>query len=83
MASNTWEKRRKEKVRRERKEAKRAKRDEKRESTSEPVEEGPTNEELMAQFAALGREHAQGAIDDATFQVRRNEIWLALGLPED
>ena len=82
MAGNTWEKRQREKARRERKEAKRARRDEKRVMGS-PQEEGPTNEELMEQFAALNREHAAGAIDDATFQERRNEIWVAMGLPVD
>ncbi len=83
MAGNTWEKRQKEKARRERKEAKRAKRDSKREAQAGPVEEGPTNEELMAQFGALNREHAAGGIDEAAFKLRRNEIWLAMGLPVD
>ncbi len=83
MAGNTWEKRQREKAKRERKEGKRAKRDEKREAGAEPVPEGPTNEELMAQFAALNREHAAGEIDDVSFQARRNEIWVAMGLPTD
>ena len=82
MAGNTWEKRQREKARRERKEAKRAKRDEKREGTGED-EDGPTSEELMEQFATLNREHADGAVDEATFLTRRNEIWLAMGLPVD
>ena len=83
MAGNPWEKRQREKARRERKEAKRARRDEKREAKGGPVEEGPTSEELMQQFAALNREHDAGDIDDATFKLRRNEIWLAMGLPVD
>lgn len=83
MAGNPWEKRQREKARRERKEAKRARRDEKRKAAEGPVEEGPTDEELMAQFAALNREHASGALDDATFKARRNEIWIAMGLPVD
>ena len=83
MAGNPWEKRQREKARRERKEAKRARRDEKRESKGTDVDEGPDNEELMAQFAALNEDHAQGRIDDATFQMRRNEIWEAMGLPVD
>ena len=82
MAGNTWEKRQREKARRERKELKRAKRDEKRDLTGSE-EEGPTSEELMEQFATLNREHAQGSVDEATFQTRRNEIWLAMGLPVD
>ena len=82
MASS-WEKRQREKARRERKELKRARRDERREAKAAPVDEGPTNEELMQQFAALNREHAAGAIDEATFILRRNEIWLAMGLPID
>ncbi len=83
MAGNPWEKRQREKAKRERKEAKRARRDEKRKSAGAPEEEGPSNEELMAQFAALNREHTAGEIDDATFKVRRNEIWVAMGLPTD
>jgi hypothetical protein len=82
MAGNTWEKRQREKARRERKELKRAKRDEKREA-GETDEEGPSNEELMEQFAALNKEKAAGTIDEAAFQEKRNEIWLAMGLPVD
>lgn len=80
MAGNTWEKRQREKAKRERKEAKRAKRDEKR---GTETEETRSNEDLMAEFTALNREHAAGTIDEETFKLRRNEIWLALGLPPD
>ena len=83
MAGNPWEKRQREKAKRERKEAKRARRTEKREAKVGPVEEGPSSEELMSQFAALNRENDQGAIDEATFKARRNELWLAMGLPID
>jgi len=84
MAGNTtWVKRQREKEKRERKEAKRAKRDEKRMASEEEAEEGPTSEELMAQFAALSREFADGAMDEVTFKTKRNEIWLAMGLPVD
>ena len=83
MAGNPWEKRQREKAKRDRKEAKRARRTEKRESKAGPPEEGPTNEELMSQFAALNRDHAAGSVDEATFKTRRNEIWLAMGLPVD
>ncbi len=83
MAGNTWAKRQKEKLRRERKEAKRARRDERREVKAGPAEEGPTNEELMQRFAALNREHAQGLVEEEDFKERRNEIWVAMGLPAD
>ncbi len=83
MAGNPWEKRQREKARRERKEAKRARRDEKREAQSGPKEDEPDSEELMRQFAALNREHTAGEIDEATFKERRNEIWVAMGLPVD
>lgn len=83
MASNTWEKRQREKAKREKKELKRAKRDEKRDLAAGEVEEGPTSEELMAQFAALNREFAAGSVDEPTFRLRKNEIWLAMGLPAD
>jgi hypothetical protein len=82
MAGNTWEKRQREKTRRERKELKRAKRDEKRDGTADD-EDGPSSEELMEQFAALNREKSEGTVDEATFIARRNEIWLAMGLPVD
>ncbi|MCO4774316.1 MAG: hypothetical protein KDA24_30110 [Deltaproteobacteria bacterium] len=83
MAGNTWAKRQKEKQRRERKEAKQRRRDDRRADAAEPAEEGPTNEELMEQFAELNREHASGDIDEVTFKARRNEIWIAMGLPAD
>ncbi len=83
MAGNTWEKRQREKARREKKEAKRARRDERRQAKEIPAEEGPSPEELMEQFAALNREHTEGQIDETTFKARRNEIWLAMGLPAD
>lgn len=83
MAGNTWEKRQREKARRERKEAKRARRDDRREAKAGPREEGPSNEELMEQFAALNRKHAKGEIDAESFKVQRNEIWAAMGLPLD
>ena len=83
MAGHPWEKRQREKAKRERKEAKRARRTEKREAKVGPVEEGPSSEELMSQFAALNREHDQGTIDETTFKARRNELWLAMGLPID
>ena len=83
MAGNTWEKRQRVKVRRERKEAKRARRDDRRAAKAGPQEEGPTNEELMQQFAALNRRHAAGEIDAETFRAERNVIWEAMGLPAD
>ncbi len=83
MAGNPWEKRQREKAKRERKEAKLARRTEKRKAKAGPAEEGPSNEELMSQFAELNREHAAGSIDDETFKARRNEIWVAMGLPTD
>ncbi len=80
--SETWEKRQRQKSKRERKEAKRAQRDEKREPGAE-AEEGPSNDELIARFAALNREHGSGAMDEDEFVKQRNEIWKLMGLPVD
>lgn len=80
--AETWEKRQRQKAKKERKELKRATRDEKRDMAAEPVEE-LSNDELIAQFAQLNRDHGAGKIDDATFTEQRNEIWKAMGLPID
>lgn len=79
--NTSWEKRQREKQKRERKAAKRARRDERREAGGEPVEtEGPSQDELMAQFAELGRKHAAGQISDAVFEDQRALIFSQLGL---
>jgi len=83
MAGNTWEKRQREKAKRERKELKRSKRNEKRDEAAGPVEEGPSHEELMAEFAALNRKHAAGEVEEADFMARRRELFIAMGVPVD
>jgi len=80
--NTSFEKRRREKEKREKKEMKRARRDEKNASTDEPVET-ESNDELMAQFAELGRKHAAGEINDVELKDSRNEIFEKLGLPVD
>ncbi len=80
MAGNSWEKRQREKAKRERKEAKRARRTDKRTAGVEPVE-GPTPEELMAEFAELNRNHAAGQVPEEEFLARRRELFIAMGVP--
>jgi hypothetical protein len=82
MAGTTWEKRQRERAKREKKEAKRARRDARAERP-EGDEDEPDRDELMARFTALNKEKAQGLIDEDTFTERKNEIWVALGLPTD
>ncbi len=79
--NTSWEKRQREKMKRERKDAKRARRDERRTSTDdgEPTE-GPSQDELMAQFAEFGRKHAAGQLSDEDFEAARTDIFEKLGL---
>jgi hypothetical protein len=81
MAGNTWAKRQREKTKRERKEAKRARSTDKREGGPDDLGEGPSPEELMAEFQQLNRDHAEGKVDDKAFQARRNELYIAMGVP--
>ena len=83
--NTSWEKRQREKQKRERKEMKRARRDERREAdgTTEEVGEGPSQDELMARFAEVGRKHAAGQITDAVFEDERKTIFEQLGLATD
>ena len=79
--NTSWEKRQREKAKRERKEAKRARREERKDAAGiEPVVEGPTPDELMEQFAELGRKHAAGQLSDDAFEAARSEIFEQVGL---
>lgn len=80
MAGSTWEKRQREKAKREKKAARRMRRDMKRERPAEP-DEGPDQEELMQRFAALNQALQEGRINQETFDIQRDEIWEAMGLP--
>ncbi len=77
--NTSWEKRQREKMKRERKDAKRSRRDERKEGSTEEVEE-VSSDELMAQFAEFGRQHAAGQLSDADFETARTDIFEKLGL---
>lgn len=80
MAGTTWDKRQREKAKREKKQARALRREMKREQVDEP-EEGPNEEVLMKRFAQLNQARAAGRIDEDTFLAQRDEIWEAMGLP--
>jgi len=82
MGRMTYEKRQRERAKRERKEARAARRDERRDATATGEEEQTfTTEELMAQFQQLNRDHEAGTIDTESFTAKREEIYVQLGVP--
>lgn len=80
MAGSTWEKRQREKAKREKKAARLARRDMKRDGPTEP-DEAPDQDALMQRFAALNQALAEGRINQESFDTQRDEIWEAMGLP--
>ncbi|MEM7286032.1 MAG: SHOCT domain-containing protein [Actinomycetota bacterium] len=79
----SWEKRQREKAKKDKQIAKRAEREERKQAAAdgedEPTE-GPTEAELYARFAKLSERHAAGEIDDETFEEKRAELFEMLGL---
>ena len=79
----SWEKRQREKAKRDKQIAKRAEREERKlasaEDTTEEAE-GPSEAELYERFAKLSEKHAAGQIDDETFEEKRAELFEMLGL---
>lgn len=79
----SWEKRQREKAKKDKQLAKRADREERKLASDEPDEEsteGPSEAELYARFAKLSERHADGEIDDDTFEEKRAELFELLGL---
>ena len=78
----SWEKRQREKAKRDKQTAKRAEREERKNtSAEEDVEtEGPSEAELYERFAKLSQKHAAGDLDDDTFEEKRAERFEQLGL---
>jgi hypothetical protein len=74
-----FEKRQRERDRQEKAQAKRARREERKEQ-AEGEDEGPSEDELLAQVAALNEQHAEKKIDQATYETRKAELFEALGL---
>lgn len=78
MGSESFQKREREKRRQERNAERRERRQQRKEEVAEPVD----TEALMERFRVLSEQHASRAIDDATYEAERLEIFTALGLED-
>ncbi|MEC7878877.1 MAG: hypothetical protein VX763_03560 [Actinomycetota bacterium] len=76
----SWDKRQRERTKKDRQAAKRAERAERRSSENEIDDEGPSEAELYERFAQLSASHANGEIDDETFEIKKEEIFELLGV---
>lgn len=77
----SWEKRQREKAKRDKQTAKRAEREERKNAEPDEISaEGPSEAELYARFAKLSEAYADGDIDDDTFEEKRAELFELLGL---
>ena len=79
----SWEKRQRERAKRDKQTAKRAEREERKTAGQEEEEEsgaGPSEAELYERFAKLSEKHAAGDIDDESFAEKRAELFEQLGL---
>ena len=76
----SWDKRQRERTKKDRQAAKRAERAERKNSEETEEESGPSEAELYERFAQLSASHANGEIDDETFEVKKEEIFELLGL---
>jgi len=78
MGSESFQKREREKRRQERAAEKRERQETRKTMETEPVD----TDALMEQFRILSERHASRAIDDATYEAERLEIFTALGLED-
>ena len=80
----SWDKRQRERTKKDRQAAKRAERAERRSAEDETLDEGlgegPSEAELYERFAALSASHANEEIDDETFETKKEEIFELLGV---
>jgi hypothetical protein len=77
----SWEKRQREKAKRDRQALKREKREDRTEGDeTEAGTDGPTESELYERFAKLSQKHAAGEIDDEVFESSRAELFAQLGI---
>ncbi len=76
----SWDKRQRERTKKDRQAAKRAERAERRSSENEIGDEGPSEAELYERFAQLSASHANGELDDETFDIKKEEIFELLGV---
>lgn len=78
MGSESFQKREREKRRQERAAERRERRQERKDVTPEEID----TDALMERFRVLSEQHASKAIDDATYEAERLEIFTALGLDD-
>ena len=78
----SWEKRQREKAKRDKQALKRERREEKGVDGDEETvsDEGPSEQELYERFAKLSKKHANGEIDDEVFETKRAELFEQLGI---
>lgn len=77
----SWEKRQREKAKRDKQALKRERREERGADGDDAVsEEGPSEQELYERFAKLSQKHANGEIDDEVFETKRAELFEQLGI---
>ena len=74
-----FEKRQLQKAKQEKQAAKRERRHAKKDRESGP---GVDEEALMERFRQVSEQKEAGAIDDATFELERHKVFVALGLEE-
>lgn len=80
MGSESFQKREREKRRQERAAERRERRETRK--TSETETETVDVDALMERFRVLSEQHACNAVDDATYEAERLEIFTALGLED-
>ena len=78
-SGETFAKRQREKARQEKQAAKRARRLEKEEDGVD-TEEAPDLDALMEEFRIINEAHAAGELDSETFEERRDDILMKLGV---
>ena len=76
----SWDKRQRERTKKDKQAAKRAERAERRNSENELQDEGPSEAELYERFAKLSASHANGEMDDESFEEKKEEIFELLGV---
>ena len=76
----SWDKRQRERTKKDRQAAKRAERAERRSSENEIDDEEPSEAELYERLAQLSASHANGEFDDETFEIKKEEIFELLGV---
>jgi len=78
----SWEKRQREKSKRDKQALKRERREERgvEDEEAPAATEGPSEQELYERFAKLSQRHAAEEIDDETFEASRAELFEQLGI---